>query len=262
MIGDGQVTMGGEIVKPNVKKVRRIGTGVIGGFAGAWPRKTARRPTRPRSHLRWGAQARRRTRSRCSSGWRTSWRSTRHAPRLLCARTPRSALTGALPRVPPRASTAGAADARVRGAGQGVAHGQVPAPLGRAFILPACSAFDACAHARCSGSPAARAQAVMVVADETHSLQITGTGDVLEPHDGIIGALGLSGSTNSDITAVLTRRLLRCALSHRLGRAVRAGGRARAHRHPGHGRDDDRCAWRAAASLSCADAARVQPSAP
>jgi ATP-dependent protease HslVU (ClpYQ) peptidase subunit len=28
----------------------------------------------------------------------------------------------------------------------------------------------------------------MVVADETHSLQITGTGDVLEPHDGIIGA--------------------------------------------------------------------------
>jgi ATP-dependent protease HslVU (ClpYQ) peptidase subunit len=31
-------------------------------------------------------------------------------------------------------------------------------------------------------------QAVMVVADETHSLQITGNGDVLEPHDGIIGA--------------------------------------------------------------------------
>ena len=30
----------------------------------------------------------------------------------------------------------------------------------------------------------------MVVADETHSLQITGTGDVLEPHDGIIGAFG------------------------------------------------------------------------
>jgi ATP-dependent HslUV protease subunit HslV len=30
----------------------------------------------------------------------------------------------------------------------------------------------------------------MVVADETHSLQITGNGDVLEPHDGIIGARG------------------------------------------------------------------------
>jgi hypothetical protein len=37
MIGDGQVTMGAEVVKPNVKKVRRIGTGVIGGFAGARP---------------------------------------------------------------------------------------------------------------------------------------------------------------------------------------------------------------------------------
>jgi 20S proteasome alpha/beta subunit len=35
IIGDGQVTMGAEIVKPNVKKVRRIGTDVIGGFAGA-----------------------------------------------------------------------------------------------------------------------------------------------------------------------------------------------------------------------------------
>ena len=35
MIGDGQVTMGSEVVKPNVKKVRRIGGTVIGGFAGA-----------------------------------------------------------------------------------------------------------------------------------------------------------------------------------------------------------------------------------
>ena len=34
MIGDGQVTKGSEVVKPNVKKVRRIGAGVIGGFAG------------------------------------------------------------------------------------------------------------------------------------------------------------------------------------------------------------------------------------
>eukprot|EP00216_Chloropicon_sp_CCMP2111_P006555 CAMPEP_0198242856 /NCGR_PEP_ID=MMETSP1446-20131203/21800_1 /TAXON_ID=1461542 ORGANISM="Unidentified sp, Strain CCMP2111" /NCGR_SAMPLE_ID=MMETSP1446 /ASSEMBLY_ACC=CAM_ASM_001112 /LENGTH=210 /DNA_ID=CAMNT_0043926493 /DNA_START=125 /DNA_END=757 /DNA_ORIENTATION=- len=37
VIGDGQVTMGAEIVKHNVKKVRRIGIDgdVIGGFAGA-----------------------------------------------------------------------------------------------------------------------------------------------------------------------------------------------------------------------------------
>jgi hypothetical protein len=32
-------------------------------------------------------------------------------------------------------------------------------------------------------------QAVMIVADGKHSLQITGNGDVLEPHDGIIGEL-------------------------------------------------------------------------
>lgn len=30
-------------------------------------------------------------------------------------------------------------------------------------------------------------QAALVVADSKMSLQITGTGDVLEPHDGVIG---------------------------------------------------------------------------
>ena len=34
IIADGQVTLGSEIVKPNVRKVRRIGEDVIGGFAG------------------------------------------------------------------------------------------------------------------------------------------------------------------------------------------------------------------------------------
>jgi len=34
--GDGQVSMGNTVMKPNAKKVRRIGDGkVIGGFAGA-----------------------------------------------------------------------------------------------------------------------------------------------------------------------------------------------------------------------------------
>ena len=33
-MADGQVTRGGEVVKPNVKKVRTIGDNVIGGFAG------------------------------------------------------------------------------------------------------------------------------------------------------------------------------------------------------------------------------------
>eukprot|EP01026_Neomeris_dumetosa_P050514 TRINITY_DN4432_c0_g2_i1.p1 TRINITY_DN4432_c0_g2~~TRINITY_DN4432_c0_g2_i1.p1 ORF type:complete len:240 (+),score=43.50 TRINITY_DN4432_c0_g2_i1:17-736(+) len=36
VMSDGQVTQGSEVVKPNVKKVRKIGSGgVIGGFAGA-----------------------------------------------------------------------------------------------------------------------------------------------------------------------------------------------------------------------------------
>lgn len=35
IMADGQVTMGSEIVKPNVKKVRIIEPGVVGGFAGA-----------------------------------------------------------------------------------------------------------------------------------------------------------------------------------------------------------------------------------
>lgn len=35
VIGDGQVTRGSEVVKPNAIKVRRIGDGVISGFAGS-----------------------------------------------------------------------------------------------------------------------------------------------------------------------------------------------------------------------------------
>ena len=36
----------------------------------------------------------------------------------------------------------------------------------------------------------------MVVADSKQSLTITGNGDVLEPHDGVIGAAACSGSWN------------------------------------------------------------------
>lgn len=35
LIGDGQVSMGSTIVKPNAKKIRRIGEGVVAGFAGS-----------------------------------------------------------------------------------------------------------------------------------------------------------------------------------------------------------------------------------
>jgi ATP-dependent HslUV protease subunit HslV len=54
--GDGQVSMGPTIMKPNARKVRRLGDdgSVIGGFAGA------RRPMP----------------SPCSSGWKPSWSAT------------------------------------------------------------------------------------------------------------------------------------------------------------------------------------------
>ena len=35
MMGDGQVSMGNVVMKPNARKVRRIGTGVVAGFAGS-----------------------------------------------------------------------------------------------------------------------------------------------------------------------------------------------------------------------------------
>lgn len=35
LIADGQVTQGSTVVKPNVKKTRKIGDHVVGGFAGA-----------------------------------------------------------------------------------------------------------------------------------------------------------------------------------------------------------------------------------
>lgn len=35
MVGDGQVTMGDTVVKPNARKVRQIRPGILAGFAGA-----------------------------------------------------------------------------------------------------------------------------------------------------------------------------------------------------------------------------------
>lgn len=48
-------------------------------------------------------------------------------------------------------------------------------------------------------------QAVMVVADQDVSLTITGNGDVLEPHDGIIGKKEVPASTIDDWWIILPR---------------------------------------------------------
>lgn len=42
IMADGQVTRGNEVVKPNVKKVRKLNDNVIGGFAGQSKGKLAR----------------------------------------------------------------------------------------------------------------------------------------------------------------------------------------------------------------------------
>ena len=113
IMADGQVTMGSEIVKPNVKKVRVIEPGVVGGFAGA---------------------------------------------------------------------TADAFTLFERLEQQLEAH---PGQLTRACVELA-KQWRTDKFLR-------KLEATMIVADKDSSFQITGSGDVLEPHDGVIG-IGSGGS--------------------------------------------------------------------
>lgn len=113
IMADGQVTLGSQVVKPNVNKLRRVNDSVIGGFAGAttdaitlFERLESRLEAHPGQLKRAAVEL--------SKAWRT--------------------------------------DKYLR-----------------------------------------RLDAVMVVADHAISLQVTGNGDVLEPHDGII-AIGSGGN--------------------------------------------------------------------
>lgn len=111
-MADGQVTRDSEVVKPNVRKTRRIGENVIGGFAGA----TADAFTLfERLEMQLEQHSGQLTRAAVELA--KSWRTDKYLRRL---------------------------------------------------------------------------EAVMVVADDKQSLTITGNGDVLEPHDGII-AIGSGG---------------------------------------------------------------------
>ncbi|KAK9841466.1 hypothetical protein WJX74_006356 [Apatococcus lobatus] len=112
IMADGQVTRDSEVVKPNVRKTRRIGENVIGGFAGA----TADAFTLfERLEMQLEQHSGQLTRAAVELA--KSWRTDKYLRRL---------------------------------------------------------------------------EAVMVVADDKQSLTITGNGDVLEPHDGII-AIGSGG---------------------------------------------------------------------
>ena len=113
VMADGQVTMGSEIVKPNVKKVRVIQPGVVGGFAGA-------------------------TADAFTLFERLETKLEEH-----------------------------------------------PGQLTRACV--------ALAKAWRTDKFLRKLEATMIVADKDSSFQITGSGDVLEPHDGVIG-IGSGGS--------------------------------------------------------------------
>lgn len=106
LIADGQVTLGSAVVKPNVKKTRRIGDQAIGGFAGATADAFTlfeRLETKLEEHP---GQL-----TRAAVELAKMWRMDKYLRRL---------------------------------------------------------------------------DAALIIADKSQSLQITGTGDVLEPHDGII----------------------------------------------------------------------------
>jgi ATP-dependent HslUV protease subunit HslV len=107
LMADGQVTLGSQVVKPNVTKVRRLQPGVIGGFAGA----TADAFTLfERLEMKLEEHPGQLTRAAVELA--KAWRNDKYLRRL---------------------------------------------------------------------------EATMVVADATHTFQITGGGDVIEPHDGVIG---------------------------------------------------------------------------
>jgi ATP-dependent HslUV protease, peptidase subunit HslV len=112
-MADGQVTLGSQVIKPNVKKVRRLSGGVVGGFAGA----TADAFTLfERLEMKLEEHPGQLTRAAVELA--KAWRNDKYLRRL---------------------------------------------------------------------------EATMIVADKDHTFQITGGGDIIEPHDGVVG-IGSGGS--------------------------------------------------------------------
>ncbi|DBA73694.1 TPA: hypothetical protein ACH3X2_009674 [Trebouxia sp. C0005] len=79
-MADGQVTRGNEIVKPNVKKVRKLNDSVIGGFAGLlnnWLISSRCHPGILVEHIQLVhihvLQALLQMLSHCLRGWKCSW---------------------------------------------------------------------------------------------------------------------------------------------------------------------------------------------
>ena len=176
---------------------RRMQSPCSSGLRGAWKSIQARSPLQrpPHDHDRhggfylgskWGMAL---SCSDCYNGI-LCWPPMAVFPRLGCPALPITR-PACLPSTCCRAAQEGSS-----GACQSVEDRQIPAPFGCTHA-PSCTRIRPCLslmHQPEGNTPDfvphcnAAIQAVMVVADKDISLQVSGDGDVLEPHDGIIGA--------------------------------------------------------------------------
>lgn len=176
MVGDGQVSLGNTVVKPNARKIRRVGDDIVVGFAGATAdaltllerleRKLDEYPGALRARLPCPA-----------THPSAALRPRREGPDPPVLR-PRLGCAGQLLRASVELAKAWRTEKYLRRL-------EVrPRDRARPSRFP---------HPRRSPTASPAPQATMIVSDKSVSLQITGNGDVLEPADDVIGAVGTRG---------------------------------------------------------------------
>ena len=191
IIGDGQVTAGSQIVKPNVKKVRRMQSGVIGGFAGSTAdaftlferleMKLEEHPGEWRQVLVMFANRTARA-VHCSPHQLSELLVYTHFLHFSAA--PLNFLSAAEGKesYPIRCTY-------VLFSKKQKSNSQFPVPRSTGQLIRAAVEL---AKAWRSDKYLRRLEATMVVADKDHTFQIHGNGDVIEPHDGVT-AIGSGG---------------------------------------------------------------------
>ncbi|XP_026193486.1 uncharacterized protein LOC34618982 [Cyclospora cayetanensis] len=157
LAGDGQVSQGNLVVKPNAKKIRRLPQGVILGFAGATADCFALLEKLEQMLEQHPGQL-----VRSCVDLAKQWRTDRYLRHLEVSDAQRAPVWSDRYRCvalfpPPLLD---------------------PLPLGTSFC--------------CTSGISPLMQAVLIVADEQLSLEVSGVGDVLESHDGIL-AVGSGG---------------------------------------------------------------------
>lgn len=187
--------MGNTVVKPNARKIRRLGDDIVVGFAGATADALTLLERLERKLDEYPG-----TCPASGAGRRGGALLTRSA-----------AAHARIFRRP--------AAARLRGAGQGVADREIPSQTGGG-LRPGRGG---------TGGPDAQLvrwdlpleQATIIVSDKTVSLQLTGNGDVLEPADDVIGARPARAARKAVADAVAAPT---CALTATRRAAIGSGG--------------------------------------